>query len=216
VGSYGSPAAQAAQTQYTAAQPATPLPAIDDADYITGAQLRQVLANVATQAQPALSQGVELGASANFAFVKQQHADIFRKYGPEVAQKLATVPKHMWTLDNLETVVKLVKVDHLDEIARESAQQLVNAMEPTIRSTGGGGSGPVPDREHSLESDKIPAEWKKRALAAGVTENTVREFCQANEMNVADFYKQFDHLEKYAGGTNPIVSEVRVGKATAG
>ena len=115
----------------------------------------------------------------------------------------------MWTLDNLETVVKLVKVDHIDELAREHAQQLASQMEPTIRSIGAGGSVSVPiDKAHSLESDKIPVEWKKRALAAGVTENVVREFCQTNEMTVEQFYKQFDHLGKYAGQTNPIVGEI--------
>ena len=209
IGAYGAPAAPVAQP---AAQPASQ---VGDEDYITGAQLKQALTSLAAQAQPAVAQGVELGASANLAYVRQAHADTFRRYGPEVAQKLAGVPKHMWTLDNLETVVKLVKVDHLDEIARESAQQLVSSMEPTIRSSGAGSSTPVPDKDHSLESERIPVEWKKRALAAGITENVVREFCQANEMTPAQFYAQFDHLGKYEGSKNPIVGDIGRGKATS-
>lgn len=212
------PAAQAAQTQYNAASssvvrdPAAPV--IGDEDYITGKDLKAILADISTrQVQPAINQGVELGASANLGYLRREHADVFQKYGPEITQKLASVPKHLWTLDNLETIVKLVKVDHLDEIAREQAQRLAASVEPTIRSIGGGGSVPVPVKEHSLESERIPPEWKQRALAAGVTEAVVREFCAINEMTPEQFYKQFEHLDKYEGQRNPIVGDIGKGKS---
>ena len=187
-------------------------PVVGDDEYITGKDLKAMLADISTrQVQPAINQGVELGASANLGYLRREHADVFQKYGPEISQKLASVPKHLWTIDNLETVIKLVKVDHLDEIAREQAQRLASTMEPTIRSSGVGGSVPVPVKEHSLESERIPAEWKQRALAAGVTESVVQEFCRTNEMTPEAFYKQFEHLDKFEGQRNPIVGEI--GKA---
>ena len=199
----------------TATPPPAPPPAPDpnartvgDDDYITGKDLRTILASATRQVEPAINQGVELGASANLAYVRRDHADVFQRYGPEIAQKLATVPKHLWSLDNLETIVKLVKVDHLDDIVREQAQRVASTMEPTIRSNVGGGSGPVPVKEHSLESEQIPGEWKQRALQAGVTEATVREFCASNEITPEQFYKQFEHLGKYEGQRNPIIGEI--------
>ena len=212
-----SPQAQGAvQTQYNAASSNivrdSGAPTVGDDDYITGKDLKAMLADISTrQVQPAINQGVELGASANLGWLRREHAEVFQKYGPEISQKLASVPKHLWTIDNLETVVKLVKVDHLDEISREQALKLASTMEPTIRSSGAGGSVPVPVKEHSLESERIPAEWKQRASAVGVTEQVVREFCAANEMTPEAFYKQFEHLDKFEGQRNPIVGEI--GKA---
>lgn len=178
-----------------AAAPAAPAPInYADDDYITGAQLRNILSDAATRSvQPAISQSVDLAASANLGLMRQQYAKDFQRYGPEITQRLATVPKTMWTLDNLETVVKLVRSDHLDELARERASELASSVEPTIRSSGLNASVPVSqNKEHSLESERIPVEWKQRAAAAGVTERVVEEFCRANDMTPEAFYAQFD------------------------
>ncbi len=43
-----------------------------------------------------------------------------------------------------------------------------------------------------MESEKIPEQWKKAALAAGITETIVADFSRANGMTPAQFYKQFD------------------------
>lgn len=144
--------------------------------------------------QPAMQQSVDMAASASYAAVAGKHATGFQKYGPEIQQELAKVPKQYWTLDNLETIVTLVYGRHRDDYAREEAQRLVSQMEPTIRPTGGG-SGPIPtqsEQQNPFESESIPADWKMRAKQAGINEATIREFCQANDMSPADFWKQFD------------------------
>jgi len=143
--------------------------------------------------QPALQQSTDLAASGNYAAVQARHPSAFQKYGPEIQQELAKVPKQYWTLDNLETVVTLVYGRHRDDYAREEAQRLVSQMEPTIRPTGGG-SGPVPtqsEQKNPFESDEIPSDWKMRAKQAGINESTIREFCQANDMTPEEFWKQF-------------------------
>jgi hypothetical protein len=158
-----------------------------DDDYISGKQLRDTLGRLVPQQNTA----VELAASANVGIARQQYADDFRRFGPEINAKIAQVPAHLRTLDNLAMVVKMVRSDHVDEIAHERAQQLVSTMDPTLRSNGGGAP-PVPaSHENTLAADTVPAEWKRRALAAGITDRTVEEFCRSNDMTPADFYKQF-------------------------
>lgn len=171
-----------------AASPApTPVDIADD-EYVSGAQLKRLLEE---RNRPDTS-ALELAASANINFVRQRHATDFAKYGSEIDALIARVPANLRTVDNLERCVKMVRSDHLDEIAHERAQQLVTEMAPTLRSNGGAAPPAPVTREHSLESEKIPQEWKDRARAAKITEDVVAEFCRANGMAPADFYKQFD------------------------
>jgi hypothetical protein len=158
--------------------------------------------------QPALQQSTDLAAGGIYAAMQARHPQAFQKYGPEIQQELAKVPKTYWTLDNLETVVTLVYGRHRDDYAREEAQRLVSHMEPTIRPTGGG-SGPVPaqsEQKNPFESESVPADWKVRAKDAGITEATIREFCQANDMTPEDFWKQFDNSPR-----QPMVAEIGPG-----
>jgi len=161
--------------------------------------------------QPSLQQSTDLAAGGIYAAMQARHPQAFQKYGPEIQQELAKVPKQYWTLDNLETVVTLVYGRHRDDYAREEAQRLVAHMEPTIRPTGGG-SGPVPTQDqhqNPFESESIPTDWKQRAKQAGITEATIREFCQANDMSPEDFWKQFDTSPR-----QPMVAEIGGGSGT--
>lgn len=193
------------QTQAPAAPP-PPTPSFDIADdeYMTGAQYKQAMA--AQRAQPVDDTAVRMAADANLSIVRSQYANDFAKYGSEINTLLAQVPTNLRTLDNIQRVVKMVRSDHVDEIAAERAQQLASTMASTLRPTGGAGATASVSRDASLEYDKIPAEWRERARAAKITEETVREFCQANGMTPAQFYKQFDTP------MNKIVEDVSVRK----
>lgn len=174
-------------------------------DYVTGGQMQQAFTQYV---QPDVQSAQDLAASAVYSFAQMKHQKEFSKYGPEIAQRLAGVPKKMWTLDNVETVVKLVKADHFADYQAEWETENRAKVEATIRSGGVGGSPPVAqqDKQNSLESEKIPVEWKTRAAKAGVTESTVREFCALNDMTPEQFYKQFETP------TNAIVAEVQDGR----
>lgn len=158
--------------------------------------------------QPDITNAQDLAASAVMAFTQTKFQKEFSKYGPEIATRLAGVPKKLWTLDNLETVVKLVRADHFADYQAEWQTESNAKMEQTIRSSGVGGSAPVSqdNKDSSLESEKIPVEWKLRAEKAGVTEATVREFCASNDMTATEFYKQFETPK------NAIVAEVQSGR----
>lgn len=161
---------------------------IADDEYVSGAKLKDILRRAASPSGDALS----MAASSNEYIVRQKYASDFAKYGSEINTLLARVPANLRTVDNLERVVKMVRSDHIEEIAGERAQQIASELGATLRSTGAGAPPTPVSREHTLESDKISPAWKARALKNGITERVVEEFCRANEMTPADFYKQFD------------------------
>lgn len=159
-----------------------------DDEYVSGAQIKRALARLNTGGGDALS----LAASGNEHVVRGKYASDFAKYGTEINALIARVPANLRTVDNLEQCVRMVRSNHLEEIASERAQQIASELGATFRSTGAGTPPPPVSRDASLESDKIPSAWKARAAKAGITERTVEDFCRANDMSAADFYKQFD------------------------
>ena len=181
--------ADAMQATPAPAAPAAPAFDVADDEYLTGAQVKKMLEAARPTAD---SPGVTLAADPNVSIVRSKHAPLFAKYGPEIDALVARVPPHMRTLDNLEQCVRMVRSDHVDEIAGELATQRVNEMAPTIRSTGSGSPPASASRELSLENEKIPAAWLERARARKIDERTIEEFCRANDMSLTDFYKQFD------------------------
>lgn len=197
--------AQQAQTQNP---PPTQTFTLDQDGYVTGAQLAAYQQQAIQQYLPDVQRGIELGASGNLGHVRQKYEKEFAKYGPEILSLLQSVPKGNWTIDNLEKAVKFVRADHFDDYRAEWQTDNAAKMEQTIRSGGAGGAAPVDQKtkSNSLESEKIPAEWKIRAQKAGLTESTVREFCVKNDTTEEAFYKQFDNP------MNPIVAEVQDGR----
>jgi hypothetical protein len=193
-----------------AAAPAAPAAAATFADdtIVTGKELRAVLDAAVQRYAAPVQQSVDMAASGVYGIARQTYKREFDKYGPEIQVELSKIPRSLWTLDNLDTVVTLVAGRHREDYARERAQELVAQMEPTIRPTGGG-SGPVPtpqEKARSLESDSIPSDWKERAKRAGITEATVREFCSTNDMTPEAFFEMFEKSP-----LQPIVAEVPSG-----
>ena len=180
-----------------------------DDTIITGRELKAYLQEAANQViAPQLRQTAEMSSSAVYGLARQQYPKEFAKYGPEIQQELAKIPRQAWTLDNMDLVVTLIRGRHSEDFARERAQELVAQMEPTIRPTGGG-SEPIPtpqSKSHSLESDAIPSDWKARAKAKGITEATIREFCSTNDMTPDQFFEMFEKSP-----LQPIVAEVPSG-----
>lgn len=176
----------------------TPTPttpgAIDPTAYATGQDILNAQQQAVNQFAPALQRLAEQNATSTHRMVATdpRFAEVFQKYGPEVSQYLARVPKEQWTVDIVEGAAKLVRADHLDELARDRANQIVQSMEPTIRPTGGGSTSQAPKPELSLNSEKIPSDWRERAKKVGLDERTLDEFCYANGMSREQFFKQFD------------------------
>ena len=173
--------------------PSPAAPALDLDAYITGKDAMAIADRIVQQMRGEQQPGSDQASSAVYGLASMKHPKEFAKYGPEIQTYLARVPKQNWTLDAVELAVKLVKADHMDDYRAEWQSEAVAKMEPTMRSIGNAGSAPVPeDKSLSLESEKIPADWKVRAAQAGLTMREVEEFCRTNEMSVPAFFKLFD------------------------
>lgn len=167
-----------------------------DEDYVTGKDLKALRQAAMAELQPHLQQVMNQNAAAAYRMAKREYADVFKKYEPEIVAVLGNVDRSQWSLDVIENAVKFVRGNHVDELAEEKARQLAAQMEPTIRSTGSGGSAPVSPAkpEHSLDSEKLPVAWRERAKRAGITEQEVQELCWATGITPEQFFKQFDFV----------------------
>lgn len=184
------PPAPQPQPTYQAPQAYAP-PAPDD--YVTGQTLEQYGERFSQRFQPDLQHVVNMQADMALDLVKRENAEHFARYGPEIYANLASLSdKRAWTVDNLRKVVKITLVDHLDDLARERAARIASEMEPTLRSTGAGGS-PITHQQadHTLQSEKLPSDWRERAAKVGLTEQALNEFCQVNGMSREQFLDQF-------------------------
>ena len=182
--------------------PVTPPPSVpspqaaplDPDAYITGKDAMALAERYAREAAIPAQQATENAASAVYGLGSLRHPKEFGKYTPEIQAYLARVPKTNWTLDTIDLAVKLVKADHMADYRSEWEQEYVSTLEPAMRSIGNAGPGPVsPEaKTQSLESEKIPADWKEKAKKAGLTEAALDEFCRANDMSREAFFKLFD------------------------
>ena len=180
--------AQRAVTQpYQAPQPTAPQsyqpPAADD--YVTGAHIQQAGQQFLQQAQSYANPAIEMAASANLEMVKNQYGKEFGKYGPEIYNMLARVPKTDWSIDNLKRVVKLALVDHIDDLANERAAQ-ISAQDPALRSSGANGS--TSPSTQALDQGLTDAQ-KERLRRQGITESVVAEFAAKKGLTPQKWYE---------------------------
>lgn len=172
---------------------------IADDDFVDGKRLKQLVSRYANNPNTVDYGARQQAAGALLATVEMRRADEFKRWGMEIRQELVKLDPGNWTLDNLNIVVDIVKSRHIDELAAERAQRLVNESHPTIRS-GSGGSGPgVPYRQPTMDSEGVPREWASAAKAAGISEQQIWEFCQQAGITEEQYYRD---LIKYGkGGT---------------
>jgi hypothetical protein len=171
------------------------LPA-DDAEYLQVGAVRRLLGTLANQPAPVDETARNLAAQAVYGNIRQQRADEFRRWQAEIDNEIRRLPVPYWTYDALNTIVNMVRANHVDELVAEKAQRLSNESHPTIRSGGGGSAGVSNANQTTLDSDTIPAEWLTKARAAGVTEEKVTEFCQATGQTREQYYADLAKSQK--------------------
>lgn len=162
--------------------PATPAPTrfdldLADDEYVSGRQVKELTQRLVNQPPPVDHHARNLAAQSIYASAQIRWSDEFKRWKPEIDREIGKLPVEYWTNDNIDVIVKMVRSNHIDELAAEKAQRLLNESHPTIRS-GSGGSGSVPSTQRTLGDESLPDGWKKQAAAAGITEATVLEFCQ--------------------------------------
>lgn len=175
------------------APPANPTqPGFTGDEYVRGDDLnRTAPALINAQVEPRFAALNEQMASMALNAVRSEFADDFQKYGPEIYGKLSTLNKQTgaWTVDNLRTVVRMVRADHVEDIVRERLNA-ASPMEPALRSTGAAPVSVTPvANDFSVNSAQLPPEYREKLAKANITDATMQEFCRANNMSVEDFFK---------------------------
>ncbi len=178
------------QPTYQPQYPPSQEPPVNESDFADVRTVNRMVEQRLSQAAQPIGQQMqslyEMQAGTNLSMARDKHADVFKRWGHEVNAKLATVPYHLRTLDNLETIVKMVKADHVEDLAAERARELVAQQDPALRPSGGAGGYPnyqAPLRG-IVESEALPADYRNLLQQRGVTDEAVREFCRMNNLSV--------------------------------
>lgn len=180
-------------------QPQTPQNRFDmdlpDDEYIQGRDVKRILQQVTAQApQDPVARAQAAGALYMAIKADPSNKDIFPRWEAEFRNEAAKLPVEHWNLDTLATIARIVRSNHVAELAREMAEQMSNEAHPTIRS-GTGGSGGVPQVQQRLD-DVAPEGWRKEALAKGITEATVLEFCQVTGQTPEQYMAELTRFGK--------------------
>lgn len=178
-----------------AAQPAIrtePTNELPPDEYVRGADLSRMAPKLIDDRVDSRMEGVnEQFAAIALNAVRTEYPDEFQQYGPEIYGQLSRLNKKAgaWSLDNLRTVVRMVRADHVDEIVRAKLNAQ-SPQEPALRSTGAAPVSVTPAAtDFSVKSEQLPADYRERLAKANITDATMQEFCRANNMTVEAFFK---------------------------
>lgn len=173
-----------------------PLAAMADDDIMTAKDVRSLLEQAASPLVTNLQSLQANQAAANVARVRDTHPKLFQKYGHEVDALLANVPIEHRTIDTIENIVKIVRGEHVEDLARELAQDMAQG-DPTLRSNGSHGTNagysPV-SSGRMTESEELPADYRQILKDKGITEETLREFCVSQNITMKEW---FDKAKKH-------------------
>jgi hypothetical protein len=151
---------------------------VQDDEYLTGRQVKGLFQQLANQPAPVDQTARNLAAQGLYTNIRAARADEFKRWGSEIDNEIRRLDVSYWTYDALNTIVNMVRANHVDELVAEKAQRLANEAHPTIRSgSGGSGGGPL-TQQRTLDSDTLPKSWVDKARLLGIDETTVREFAQ--------------------------------------
>jgi hypothetical protein len=147
-------------------------------------------------------------AQTNLAIARQQHADSFKRWGPEIElqlRQLAPNPQ-LWTADNIGHVINLVRGQHAGEIDEEAfnAELQRRTESGTFRpSSGPTGTSIVEQDTVDLNSDELPLEYRQQLQRVGITstrqlDDFLRK-CEGPDCNIEEERKKW--FEQAKAGT---------------
>jgi len=182
------PQYQPPQYQQPPAQYQQPTGEIGDDEFLTGRQVKQFGQQWQQQIAPQFQEVLNMTARTAYELAQTKYQKEFEKWGPEIQALVSNMPPQSRTLDNIGTVVDVVRGRHYRELVDEGIRQRAAEQVPSLRPNGGATEPGIPTSGFASDIDP---QWKERAQAAGIDEATVREFCAANQMTEKAFYEQF-------------------------
>lgn len=184
--------------------PPTSAPAFrmpEDDDVVTGSQFKQAMQMMVNGLAPVQQTQDQLAQYAlnqtRSTFPKE-----FQKYEGEIMAQILPLPRSAWSLDNLRLAVELVAGRHRHELAQEMAREMAANQGLTLRTDGFAGTHTPVNRDLTLESEKLPADFKERLAKQGISMSTVREFCAKTGMTVEQWFKNAEKLGNSVMGGN--------------
>lgn len=131
-----------------------------------------------TQFQPEMQRrDVALGQTAR-ALMAQKYADEFKRWGPEIDLMLQTVDPAYRTVDTVEQAVKIVRANHIDEIAEERARAAMERQleSGTLLRPGTQPTGTPAPSGIDLKSAELPDNYARVLQRYRIDEATLDEF----------------------------------------
>jgi len=173
---------------------------VADEDYITGAQLKRLAAQFRPGPDPRVERAFQAASETALSVVERdsKNKEAFERYAPEIRATIAQMQPELRTLDNLQAAVDYVVGKHWRDLVASEAQRFA-AENPTMRSTGGAGSGSQFQNTHTvvepLDNPAIPEDQRRRLKDLGLSNQQIREHCAANDMTVEQFVKLYAPIQ---------------------
>ncbi len=118
-----------------------------------------------------------LGQTAR-ALAQQRYPDDFKRWGPEIDMYINQLDLSARTPDMIDNVVKLVRGQHIDEIANEKVKEAINRAQEAggLRSDAAAGASAGGGSSLNFNMDELPQGYREWLKRNDVTESTLREF----------------------------------------
>lgn len=173
--------------QYNVAQPAAPSspPVPGDDDWLsTPSQAAQQWGQNLTQqwqqqGQQQLQRVWESNAQTARALAEQRDPEAFNRYGPEIDLLIQQIPVDQRTPQIIQQAVSMVRGNHVDDLARERAEQLADQLvEQRLASSGmrsGTAAGPLDNYGGDvldLSDSSIPAKYRRAFARDEIVDRT--------------------------------------------
>jgi len=115
------------------------------------------------------------------------YAETWQKYGREIETMAAQVPAHMLNLNAYNTIAKVVKAEHIDELIDERAKKIAAAGGFGTERASPAGSVPAPSADKLSQLFQSDHPWVAKARANNVSEAEVRRYCSMRGINTDDY-----------------------------
>lgn len=142
---------------------------------------------MAQLAQPFMQQQ---GSTAKRLSQMGGFADVWRRWEPEIEMQMQSIPMHLRTSELYDQAAAIVRANHVEEIAQERAQQMLQASNTGTERVPGAGGAPA-----AATQDKLDEMWDsghpffEGLKSEGATKQRIRDFCRTTGQSVDDYVK---------------------------
>jgi hypothetical protein len=147
--------------------------------------------------------------------VKSTEKDAFTKWGTEIDTLINQVDPQMRTVDNISRIVRMVKADHLDELAEERATARIQQMQAAggLRADTAGGAPGSASPAAGVDFSQLPEKYRRTLEKYHTTSRELDEFLLATDVKTKGLtleQARADWLAKATVGDIVVESAIRL------